>query len=713
MILLTAFLLVLAAQIVVRVNMVNLQHWLASSRIGRWHFDHDMMTQADAAGVDWELTDTSLAVKHVGARIALASTWRVMLIMLMAYLMTRALPGLTWQWAWLAGMTIAFLPLLDRFALRRNGNASAKIPMTHGEARTVIIGDLLAAGMLTVTLAFGCADSQGLRTRIIAAWPAVSSALAAIPLWLWTCLCAAVFIAGLWVAYGITRFSGRLSRMFSSPRFELRADEHTMLYLRSFRDDNRSIQTSAAEFDCNTNLRALLWPRISFEEMIANCSAVSAGGLITVGRPGERLPKAGAVRAYYAQDDWREGVRLTAFRAKGIIFTLGATVSLHWEIAHLRQWGLLSKCLFLIPPIDDGIEQRLWPAFDALGVNRDEYAKAITIPVVTMVGFRVNEDGSIHWLLGYGHDWTAYLYAIACFNAQLEWTQGLSRDMAAGRVSSDPNPVRTVSRDEIEQEFHEGATQRPSRPGRTVRRTIRSARRAWSMEHIGAWDDAVTQYTRLIREYDASHGAEPDGKDVLYRDPDAAQAIAYLLYNRLTAECHASPQMQQDFLAHADRVIHQLAVAPAYVWKTPFEPERAAALESEVHGWVAAFAQSRLGNPAMQVEALTRAVEAAHRAHDRRLVVDAEFDLYDALADHRRKATVAQSILESALSMGDVRIEGRARWALGSALACCGADKAQWEPQLRQAAVCLDRCGERADAGLVMQDLSRFLHVDR
>ncbi|KAB7790281.1 hypothetical protein [Bifidobacterium leontopitheci] len=713
MTLLTAFLLILAAQSIVRVNRVNIQHWLASSRIGRWHFDHDMMTEANAAGVDWELADISMAARHISARIMFDTTYRVVLLIAGSYLLTWAWPGLVWQWTWLAGLMIAFLPMLDRIAMRNSGNGAAKVPMTRAEALTAIIGDLLAAGILTATLAFGCTAPQQIRAWAAAAGPSASSMLAGIPSWLWTCLCAVVFIAGLWTAYGVTRFAGRLSRMFSSPRFELRADEDTMLYLRSFQDDRQSIQTPVAEFDSNTNLRSLLWPRISFEEMIANCSAANTRGLITVGRPGERLPRAGAVRGYYAQDDWREGVRLTAFRVRGIIFTLGATVSLHWEIEHLKQWGLLRKCLFLIPPIDDGIEQRLWPAFDALGVNKDEYRKAATIPVPTMVGFRVNDDGSVHWLLGFGHDWTTYLYAIACFNAQLDWLQGLAGDQASGRIAADPNPVQTVSRDEIEQAFHEGAAMRPGRPGATVRKTIKSARRALALEQIGEWDDAVAEYTRLIHAFDTAHGNEPAPGNTIYRDPDDAQSMAYLLYRRLASECHASPQSQQDLLILADRVIRQLDAAPTFAWPTPFESRRTAALEADVHGWVAVYAETRLGNRAMQITARTRQVEAARRAHDRRLVVDAEFNLYDALDDERRKTAVAQSILESALSMGDVRLEGKARWALGSALAGAGAERPQWEPQFRRAAVCLERCGEHADAQRVMLDLERILNAGR
>lgn len=102
-------------------------------------------------------------------------------------------------------------------------------------------------------------------------------------------------------------------------------DSHPdLLYLRAFRSDS-SVKgfvfsspgwTSGLETE-EEQLRDVLRP---------------IGDLVTIGRPGERLPTPGAARIYFSDEEWKEGVKREMQAARLVIFRAGGRENLLWEL---------------------------------------------------------------------------------------------------------------------------------------------------------------------------------------------------------------------------------------------------------------------------------------------------------------------------------------------------------------------------------------------
>jgi hypothetical protein len=70
---------------------------------------------------------------------------------------------------------------------------------------------------------------------------------------------------------------------------------------------------------------------VSKEEQLA-ATVAPIGPMVAIGRPGERLPKPGAVRAYAGDEEWREVVDNWLSISRLVILRAGATEGLWWEI---------------------------------------------------------------------------------------------------------------------------------------------------------------------------------------------------------------------------------------------------------------------------------------------------------------------------------------------------------------------------------------------
>jgi hypothetical protein len=70
---------------------------------------------------------------------------------------------------------------------------------------------------------------------------------------------------------------------------------------------------------------------------------------VCVGRPGERLPPFGFHRLYFSDEDWQASVLEMASRAKCIIFFMGETGGLEWEMRQIIENRWLAKTILLVP----------------------------------------------------------------------------------------------------------------------------------------------------------------------------------------------------------------------------------------------------------------------------------------------------------------------------------------------------------------------------
>ena len=74
------------------------------------------------------------------------------------------------------------------------------------------------------------------------------------------------------------------------------------------------------------------------------------GPFIAIGQPGERLPRLGAARAYFSDDEWQSAVIDWISRARLIVMIAGRTPWVQWELRQIVRAGQLDKLLILLPP---------------------------------------------------------------------------------------------------------------------------------------------------------------------------------------------------------------------------------------------------------------------------------------------------------------------------------------------------------------------------
>jgi hypothetical protein len=121
-----------------------------------------------------------------------------------------------------------------------------------------------------------------------------------------------------------------------------------VLILRAFRDDG--IRSSGRDFGKLWRRPATWFRAPSFEELLAD-EFRNVGPPIIVGAPGERLPRLGASRAYFADKEWREAVGRLIEEAAIVIILIGDTENLFWELRTAvgrRSWD---SVILVVPSI--------------------------------------------------------------------------------------------------------------------------------------------------------------------------------------------------------------------------------------------------------------------------------------------------------------------------------------------------------------------------
>jgi hypothetical protein len=152
----------------------------------------------------------------------------------------------------------------------------------------------------------------------------------------------------------ILRFFWRLvladaKRLLEDPSYR------PIVFLRSFSDEGAKVKSKRL-FDRLVGRRRRL-------EEIAVSALAPLGAAIAIGQPGERLPKLGAIRAYYPDDAWQEAVLEWMQRAQLIVLIGGASHWTLWELRQAMDLGYHGKILLVLPPDrDPGIRESRWAA---------------------------------------------------------------------------------------------------------------------------------------------------------------------------------------------------------------------------------------------------------------------------------------------------------------------------------------------------------------
>ncbi|MFI6898190.1 transferase [Streptomyces sp. NPDC050256] len=122
-----------------------------------------------------------------------------------------------------------------------------------------------------------------------------------------------------------------------------------VLYLRSFADDDVAAQVDDSGSFISLHSRE--------EQFTAALGAV--GPVITVGRPGEPLPRLGAARFYLPLDDWQPTILRLMALSQLCVLRLGSGEGLWWEVQQARATQAARKIVLLVPGGLPEVAQRL------------------------------------------------------------------------------------------------------------------------------------------------------------------------------------------------------------------------------------------------------------------------------------------------------------------------------------------------------------------
>lgn len=227
------------------------------------------------------------------------------------------------------------------------------------------------------------------------------------------------------------------------------ADQRTPegLYLRSFNDDALSLPISGISRSLVD--RVTLRYQGRYEQLLVG-AAQELGPVAAIGRPGERLPPLGAFRRYYPDDQWQREVAKLIGSVDLIVVSVGETSSFAWEVEEIRDQGLLSHAIFVVPPVDaDARSQRLRMLADLLRVDRDLLdCEAVGVEILA-VSF--SDTGKPTLLTSRFRDYAGYAGAVigAAFDRSAEaeaargkWPADDPRTAEAARAQSQPRDVR-------------------------------------------------------------------------------------------------------------------------------------------------------------------------------------------------------------------------------------------------------------------------------
>jgi len=269
-----------------------------------------------------------------------------------------------WQWSWTRA--IVFAIFVGIFAML------AAIPLGFAlTARQLLVARAFVGGPRLVDIvAESPADLAARRSRA-AARPGFSLLGSALIL---AGVAGVASVAVLFAAYGLARERDAgladfaldalapliftlpvsavlisLGRRVSQPDASrlLETDERSpILLLRSFADDAKQIRAKGLA----TRVLFLgLLGRKRLEAAIAD-ELSCLGPFIAIGQPGERLPRLGAARAYFGDDEWQSAVVDWIARARLIVMIAGRTPWVQWELRQIVRAGQLGKLLLLLPP---------------------------------------------------------------------------------------------------------------------------------------------------------------------------------------------------------------------------------------------------------------------------------------------------------------------------------------------------------------------------
>jgi len=112
-----------------------------------------------------------------------------------------------------------------------------------------------------------------------------------------------------------------------------------ILYLRSF-DDDELVDTTRS---------SAVIPLTNTYEVRINQALANIGPMISIGRPGEALPKIGSARFYVSDEEWQTAIEYFLNRAVAVVIMMGSTKGVLWEIERAIQYTNPERLLIFFP----------------------------------------------------------------------------------------------------------------------------------------------------------------------------------------------------------------------------------------------------------------------------------------------------------------------------------------------------------------------------
>ncbi|MCA1618135.1 MAG: hypothetical protein LC795_02230 [Acidobacteria bacterium] len=123
-----------------------------------------------------------------------------------------------------------------------------------------------------------------------------------------------------------------------------------VLYLRPFDDDDLP--------DLTLPNNGLL-PHPTFEARLHEALA-PLGPMVSVGRPGEKVPELGSARLYVADGEWRAAVEFLMGRAAAVVVVFGRSQGVLWEALNALKRMPPERLLFCFPYVLEKGKRSLW-----------------------------------------------------------------------------------------------------------------------------------------------------------------------------------------------------------------------------------------------------------------------------------------------------------------------------------------------------------------
>ena len=171
-----------------------------------------------------------------------------------------------------------------------------------------------------------------------------------------------------------------------------------VVLLRSFGDDMLKVGTGEKW------TRLADWHRrgMTFERVLTR-ELTPFGPVIAIGKPGESLAPLGAARDYVGDDIWQDEVARRITEARLVVFVVGESEGLAWELQRVHRLGLLHRLVLVFPAVDD--VSRRWNTLVARHRDSPDFALPDAVEPAKTLALTYEADGTPVAIVGKRGEW--------------------------------------------------------------------------------------------------------------------------------------------------------------------------------------------------------------------------------------------------------------------------------------------------------------------